>query len=59
MEIGSETGPLRALTTPVAIEGVDPVMGDVPALGQHTGTVLKELGFDAETIARWQKEAVI
>ena len=59
MEIGSEAGPLRALPPPVAIEGVDPVMGDVPALGQHTGAVLKELGFDAETIARWQKEAVI
>ena len=59
MEIGSEAGPLRALPPPVAIEGVDPVMGDVPALGQHTGAVLTELGFDAETIARWQKEAVI
>jgi crotonobetainyl-CoA:carnitine CoA-transferase CaiB-like acyl-CoA transferase len=58
-EIGSEAGPLRALPPPVAIEGVDPVMGDVPALGQHTGAVLTELGFDAETIARWQKEAVI
>jgi itaconate CoA-transferase len=58
-EIGSEAGPLRALPPPVAIEGVDPVMGDVPALGQHTGAVLAELGFDAETIARWQKEAVI
>ncbi len=59
MEIGSEAGPLRALPPPVAIEGVDPVMGDVPALGQHTGAVLTELGFDTETIARWQKEAVI
>ena len=58
-EIGSEAGPLRALPPPVAIEDVGPVMGDVPALGQHTGAVLKELGFDAETIARWQKEAVI
>ena len=59
MEIGSEAGPLKALPPPVAIEGVEPVMGDVPALGQHTEAVLKELGFDAETIARWQKEAVI
>ncbi len=59
MEIGSEAGPLRALPPPVAIEGVEPVMGDVPALGQHTGAVLTELGFDAATIARWQKEAVI
>ena len=59
MEIGSEVGPLKALPPPVAIEGVEPVMGDVPALGQHTDAVLRELGFDAETITRWQKEAVI
>lgn len=59
MEIGSEAGPLKALPPPVAIEGVEPVMGDVPALGQDTRAVLEELGFDAATIARWQKEAVI
>ena len=35
-EIGSEVGPLRALRPPVEMEGVEPVMGDVPALGQHT-----------------------
>jgi itaconate CoA-transferase len=58
-EIGSEAGPLRALLPPVAIEGVEPVMGDVPALGQHTRALLTELGFDAGTIARWTKEAVI
>jgi len=58
-EIGSEAGPLRALPPPVAIEGVAPVMGAVPALGEHTGAVLQELGFDAETIARWQREEVI
>ena len=58
-EIGSEAGPLRALPPPVSLDGVDPVMGDVPALGQHTAAVLAELGFDADTIARWKKEAVI
>jgi crotonobetainyl-CoA:carnitine CoA-transferase CaiB-like acyl-CoA transferase len=58
-EIGSEAGPLRALPPPVAIEGIAPVMGAVPALGEHTGAVLQELGFDAGTIARWQREEVI
>ena len=28
---------------PVTIDGVEPVMGDVPALGQHTGAILDEL----------------
>jgi itaconate CoA-transferase len=58
-EIGSEAGPLRALKPPVTIDGVEPVMGEVPALGQHTGAILEELGFDRETIADWRKEGVI
>jgi crotonobetainyl-CoA:carnitine CoA-transferase CaiB-like acyl-CoA transferase len=58
-EIGSEAGPLRALPPPVVIDDVPAVMGDVPALGQHTNAVLSELGFDADTIAGWRKEGVI
>ncbi|MBI3047508.1 MAG: CoA transferase [Acidobacteria bacterium] len=58
-DIGSEAGPLRAVKPPVAIEDVEPVMGDVPALGQHTGAILQELGFDGEDVAKWRREAVI
>ena len=29
------------------MDGVEPVMGDVPALGQHTDAILEELGVDA------------
>ncbi|OFW02840.1 MAG: carnitine dehydratase [Acidobacteria bacterium RIFCSPLOWO2_02_FULL_68_18] len=58
-DIGSEAGPLRAVKPPVTIEGVEAVMGDVPALGQHTGAILQELGFDDGTVATWRKEAVI
>jgi itaconate CoA-transferase len=58
-EIGSETGPLRALKPPVIVEGVEPVMGDVPALGQHTEAILEELGFDRDTVATWRQEAAI
>jgi itaconate CoA-transferase len=58
-EIGSEVGPLRALRPPVEIEGVEPVMGDVPALGQHTTSILGELGVDRDTIAAWKSEGVI
>jgi itaconate CoA-transferase len=53
-EIGSEVGPLRALRPPVEIEGVEPVMGDVPALGQHTSSILEELGIARDTIATWR-----
>jgi itaconate CoA-transferase len=58
-EIGSPAGRLRALLPPVMLDGVEPVMGPVPALGQHTGSLLQELGFDAATIARWREERTI
>ena len=58
-EIGSEAGPLRALPPPVAIEGVEPVMGAVPALGQHTSAILQELGFTDDVVAKWKREKVI
>jgi crotonobetainyl-CoA:carnitine CoA-transferase CaiB-like acyl-CoA transferase len=46
--IDSPAGPLRALRPPTRMEGVDPAMGAVPALGQHTKQILEELGFDPE-----------
>jgi itaconate CoA-transferase len=58
-EIGSPTGPLRALVPPVRMEGVEPVMGDVPALGQHTDRVLEEIGAGREAIAAWRRAGVI
>ena len=44
--IQSPAGPLRALRPPARIDGVDPPMGAVPSLGQHTRQILEELGFD-------------
>ena len=58
-QVGSEAGPLRALRPPVLMEGIEPLMGDVPALGQHTSAILEELGFTREVIAGWRAEAVI
>jgi itaconate CoA-transferase len=58
-EIDSEAGPLRALRPPVEMEGVEPVMGAVPALGEHTAAVLSELGIDRATIATWKADGVI
>jgi crotonobetainyl-CoA:carnitine CoA-transferase CaiB-like acyl-CoA transferase len=57
--IDSPAGPLRALRPPARIDAVEPVMGSVPALGQHTRRILDELGFDADTISNWSKEQVI
>ena len=58
-DIGSPAGPLRATRPPVWMDGVDPVMGDVPALGQHTDAILGELGVARDTIAAWRKEGAI
>jgi len=44
-EVGTPGGPVRALLPPVSMDGREPVMGDVPALGQHTAAIRAELGF--------------
>jgi crotonobetainyl-CoA:carnitine CoA-transferase CaiB-like acyl-CoA transferase len=58
-EVDSPAGPLRALVPPLEIAGVSPVMGAIPALGQHTAAILGELGFGPETIDAWRREGAI
>lgn len=43
-------GSVRALLPPPVISGYEPPMGPVPALGQHTESVLAELGLSPEEI---------
>ncbi len=52
-------GPMRALLPPANLRGVDPVMGDVPALGAHTDAVLGWLGYAPEEIAALRAQRVI
>jgi itaconate CoA-transferase len=58
-QVDSPNGPIPALVPPVRMAGVEPVMAPIPALGQHSAAILAELGFDPDTIARWQRERVI
>jgi len=58
-DIGSSAGPLRALIPPVRMDGVEPAMGDVPALGQHTDAILEELGIARDTVAAWRTQGAI
>jgi itaconate CoA-transferase len=57
-QVDSPVGPVRALVPPVRMEDVEPMMGAIPALGQHRESILAELGFDAPTIERWKREGV-
>lgn len=50
-EVDSPVGPLRALLPPVTVRGVEGVMKPIPDVGEHTDTILQELGLDPGTIA--------
>ena len=58
-QVDSPVGPIPALIPPVRMEDVEPMMGAIPALGQHREPILAELGFDAETIEHWKRDGVI
>ena len=47
--IGTSAGPIDALLPPADLDGIMPVMGNVPDVGEHTDAVLAELGYDRAT----------
>jgi formyl-CoA transferase len=49
-EVDSPAGPLRALLPPTTFRDVELPMGAVPALGEHTEPVLRELGLSDDAI---------
>ena len=57
--VDSPVGPLRALVPPFGFGDVEPRMGPVPGLGEHTDAILGELGFDAATIAAWRRDGIV
>jgi itaconate CoA-transferase len=57
--VGSPVGPVQALLPPVNMENVEPVMNDVPGVGQQTDAILADLGFDSDTITAWRRTGVI
>ncbi|WP_411503746.1 CaiB/BaiF CoA transferase family protein [Brevibacillus centrosporus] len=58
-QVETPAGPVQSLLPPVTMEGVEPCMGPIPALGQHNEKILLECGFDAQTIRKWQKAGVV
>jgi len=57
--IDTPNGPIPALLPPPVISGYEPPMGAVPGLGQHTDTVLAELGLGDDEIAGLREQGTI
>jgi itaconate CoA-transferase len=58
-DVDSPAGAVRALRPPVRMDGVEPVMRAVPALGEHTTAILEELGIAPHAIDAWRSAGVI
>ncbi|WHX23870.1 CaiB/BaiF CoA-transferase family protein [Streptomyces malaysiensis subsp. malaysiensis] len=48
-DVDSPVGHLRATLPPICMEGVEPRMDRIPAVGEHTEAVLAELGLSGRT----------
>jgi itaconate CoA-transferase len=58
-EVGTPGGAIEALKPPADLSGADSAMGAVPALGEHTVTILRSLGRDDAQIASLLSRRVI
>jgi crotonobetainyl-CoA:carnitine CoA-transferase CaiB-like acyl-CoA transferase len=58
-EVGTGSGAIPALWPPGMPSEWDPRMDAVPTLGQHTGAILAEFGYDAQAIAALQAEGAV
>ena len=58
-EVASPAGPVRVLVPPFNFDNMEMPMGAIPAVGEHTDTILGELGFDSDTIARMHQSGIV
>jgi itaconate CoA-transferase len=58
-EVDSPVGKLSTLLPPANVEGVDAVLKAVPAVGEHTGKILAEIGYASEDVERLRGAGVI
>jgi itaconate CoA-transferase len=59
VEIDTPAGKVPALLPPGMTKESDPRMDPVPSLGEHTDTILRELGYDNQAIARLHSERAV
>jgi itaconate CoA-transferase len=58
-EVGTSAGPIPALLPPGTPNGFMPRMDPVPALGEHTDAILRELGYEASQIQALREAGTI
>jgi len=58
-EIGTPAGPIEAMKPPFNLDGFEPRMDAVPALGEHSTKILAELGFSPLEIQGMAKANII
>jgi itaconate CoA-transferase len=58
-QVDTPAGPIQALLPPPVVSGYQPAMGAVPGLGQHTDSVLAELGIAADEMVGLRGQGAI
>lgn len=58
-DVDSAAGPLRAIIPPFDLEGMEPNMGPIPEVGEHSVDILKELGYSADEVTRLREHSAI
>jgi len=58
-EVATPRGPIQALLPAVTMQDVEPRMGPIPAVGEHTRAILAELGFDETFVTRLERDRAI
>jgi itaconate CoA-transferase len=57
--VGSPAGELAMLKPPFNLDGMQPRMDAIPALGEHTEAVLRELGYSELEVERLRRDGAI
>ena len=58
-KVGSPAGEIDALKPPFNLDGMEPRMDPVPAVGEHTRSILREIGYSAAEIERLAADGAV
>jgi itaconate CoA-transferase len=57
--VGSPAGELQMLKPPFNLDRMEPRLDPIPAVGEHTGTILAELGYSEAEISRFETQGAV